>query len=265
MQRMSWKLDFEKLHNIRDLGGMKSNDGSVIRDGCFVRAGYLSELTDSDRNKLKDIVSTVIDFRSDQERVEKPDVVIDGISYIHIPIVDSLTAGVTREKDADKKIFAMLADKPVEAKKYMCEMYRGFATESAVAQYSRFIRLLFDKNDKAILWHCTAGKDRAGVASVIIEEILGIRREAIIADYMATNKYLEEDIVFLTDFVKKQLGTESNMADEALRYLFGAEEEYIGVYYETIDEKYGSFSGFIKDGIGLSEEEVILLKDKYTC
>lgn len=262
---MSRKLDFEKLHNIRDLGGMRSSDGSVIRDGCFIRAGDLSELTDSDRNKLKDIVGRLIDFRSDQERLEKPDAVLDGISYIHIPIMDSLTAGVTREKEADKQIIATLADKPAQAKKYMCEMYRSFATESAVMQYSKFIRLLFDKNDKAILWHCTAGKDRAGVASAIIEEILGIPRDTIIADYLVTNEYLKEDIAFLTEFVKNRLGGGSDMADEALRYLFGAKEEYIEEYYGAIEEKYGSFPRFITDGLGLSGEDVILLKDKYTC
>ena len=101
---MSILLEFEKLHNIRDLGGMKAYDGQEIKSGCFIRSGHLAALTVSDKEKLSSLINTVVDFRSDKERLEKPDVVIDGVEYIHIPIIDSLTAGVTREKEADKNI-----------------------------------------------------------------------------------------------------------------------------------------------------------------
>lgn len=260
---MSILLEFEKLHNIRDLGGMKAYDGQEIKSGCFIRSGHLAALTVSDKEKLSSLINTVVDFRSDKERLEKPDVVIDGVEYIHIPIIDSLTAGVTREKEADKNIIEKLAVKPEEAKKYMRQMYRGFVNDSAVSQYSKFIRLLIDGNDKTFLWHCTAGKDRAGIASVIVEEILGCSRKDIIDDYMSTNKYLESDIEFLTNFVKNQIGTESEMADEALRYLFGAEEEYIEDYYLAVEEKYGDFNRFIHDGLKLIDKEIDMMKKKY--
>ena len=263
MSNISRKLEFDKLHNIRDLGGMKNRDGSVIKQGCFIRAGHLSELSDDDREKLKENVRTVIDFRTEQERSEKPDIELESISYIHNPIMDNLTAGVTREKDADKKIFATLAQKPTEAKKYMCKMYRGFVEDFAVSQYSKFIQSLIKPHEGAVLWHCTAGKDRAGIASVIVEEILGIPREDIIADYMSTNKYLEKDIAFLTGFVKKQLGTDSDLADEAFRYLFGAEEEYIQAYYDAVEEKYGDFETFIHKGLGLSDGDIDELRKQY--
>ena len=123
--------------------------------------------------------------------------------------------------------------------------------------------MLIDGNDKTFLWHCTAGKDRAGIASVIVEEILGCSRKDIIDDYMSTNKYLESDIEFLTNFVKNQIGTESEMADEALRYLFGAEEEYIEDYYLAAEEKYGDFNRFIHDGLKLIDKEIDMMKKKY--
>ena len=263
MNNISRKLEFDKLHNIRDLGGMRNKDGYAIKNHCFFRAGHLSELSENDKKKLKENVRTVIDFRTDREREEKPDIVLENISYIHNPIIDSLTAGVTREKDADKKMIATLAAKPTEAKKYMCQMYRGFVADSAVSQYSKFIRSLIEHRKGAVLWHCTAGKDRAGIASVIVEEILGIPREDIIADYMSTNKYLEQDIAFLTGFVKQQLGVESDAVDAALHYLFGAEEEYIGAYYEAVEEKYGDFYTFIREGLGLSDTDIDEFKGKY--
>lgn len=259
---LSRKIDFDNLHNVRDLGGMRSENGSVIRSGCLYRAGHLFGLSDADHDKLKELAGVVIDLRTDKEREEKPDEIIEGVSYVHIPIMDSLTAGVTRESDADEKIFAELAAKPKEAKQYMCKMYRAFAKVFAVSQYAGFIRLLLKTNDKGILWHCTAGKDRAGVASVIVEEILEIPRKDIIADYMMTNKYLETDIAYLIEFIKKQLDTDS-MDDRALRYLLGAQEEYVQSYYEAIEEKFGSFLSFIKKGLGLTDEEIRSLREKY--
>ena len=260
---MSKLLEFENLHNIRDLGGMATEDGGVIKDGRFIRCGNLSFLSFNEKRKLRRLVELVVDFRSDKERAEKPDVEIKGLEYLHIPIVDSLTAGVTREKESDKDVISRLAEKPEEAKAYMCNMYKDFAGEYAAGQYGKFIRLLLEPREKAVLWHCTAGKDRAGIASAIVEEILGVPKDAIVADYLATNKYIEQDIVFLTKFVKQQAHIESELADAGLRYLFGAEVEYIEVFYAEVEKRYGDFDTFVRDGLGISDEECEKLRAEY--
>ncbi|MCR4656691.1 MAG: tyrosine-protein phosphatase [Lachnospiraceae bacterium] len=257
-------LSFEKLHNIRDLGGMKAADGRSIVEGRLVRCGNLSELSENDRDMFASLTDTVIDFRTDVERREKPDIEITGIRYLHIPIVDSLTAGITREKTADREVFVRFGAEPDKARRYMCDMYHAFAeSDFAASQYAVFIRLLMQQRKKAFVWHCTAGKDRAGVGSAIIEEILGIARDDIINDYLMTNEYLREEIAFLTEFIKGQAGTDSFMSDEALRYLFGAKQDYIEEYYHTIDSKYGSFDCFIRDGLKLSADDVLKLQSLY--
>ena len=154
-------LRFDKLHNIRDLGGMRGVEGKHVMRGKFIRCGHLAELSDSDKEKLQSLVSLVVDFRSEGERAEKPDIILPGIDYRHIPILDSLTAGITREEEADRNVFSTLLLKPAEAKEYMCNMYRTFAkSDHAVSGYCSFLGLLMERHDKAILWHCTAGKDR---------------------------------------------------------------------------------------------------------
>ena len=257
-------LSFEKLHNIRDLGGMDAYDGKNIISGRLIRCAQLSELSDSDRKELAALTDTVVDFRTDGERSEKPDIELPQISYYHIPIIDSLTAGITREKAADQDLFGRLASEPVKAKQYMCDMYHSFAeNDFAADQYARFIRLIMQPREKAVIWHCTAGKDRAGVGAAIIEELLGVERADIIEDYLMTNVYLQEDITFLNEFVKKQAGVGDEMADEALRYLFGADRDYIEEYYRTIDSKYGSFDGFIRDGLKLTAEDIKKMRSMY--
>lgn len=256
------KLNFNKLHNTRDLGGMRAVDGRMIRHGLLLRSGQLSDIDQSDTERLQSLVRTVIDFRTDGERAENPDTSIPGVQNIHVPIVDSLTAGISREKEADRDLFQSLLLKPQEARSYMCGMYRAFTDAFSVRQYARFIRMLTDA-EGGVLWHCTAGKDRAGIASAIVEEILGIPREEIIADYMATGEYLSADIQFLTEFVKRQAGTTSGLADEALEYLFGVKREYINSFYDSVAEKYGSFKGFLHDALLVSDEMVTCMRDKY--
>ena len=184
----SRKLNYKSLPNIRDLGGMRTDDGRQIISGKLIRSGHLSGMPEEELEKISGLVGTVIDFRTDNERLENPDAQIADAAYYHIPIVESFTPGVSREEDSDKRVVEQLLFKPGEARDYMIRMYRAFAGDYAVAGYADFVRLLLQGNKKAVLWHCTAGKDRAGTAAVIIEEILGIPREVIIADYLTTNK-----------------------------------------------------------------------------
>lgn len=264
---MSRLIPFQKLNNVRDLGGMKTKDGRKIRSGRLIRSGHLSSLTPADTDLLKRLADRVIDFRTQAECEENPDTIIDGIEYTSMPILDTLTPGVTREKDADRKVFISFLTKPREAKEYMRGLYQSFTMEHAIRQYARFLKILMEGSRKAILWHCTAGKDRAGIASALIEEILGVSREDIIADYLATNDYLKGETAFLTGFVKKQAGIEDNaagrIADEALKNLFETEETYIDAFYDSVDQKYGGFDRFVTEGLGLSKEEVIRLRMQY--
>lgn len=260
---MSTLLKYDKLRNIRDLGGMRSSDGRRIKIGKLIRCGHLVELSEKDEEKLSDLVDVIVDFRTDKERKERANITVPGISYVHIPIVDSLTPGISREEESDKEIIGKMLLKPEAAKEYMCNMYRSFTKKTALSQYESFIRILLEDHEKAVIWHCTAGKDRAGIASALVEKLLGIVEEDIIADYLETNTYLEQDIVFLTNYIKKEAKTDSPLADESLRYLFGAHREFIEAYYEEVAEEYGDFDTFAHKGLGLSDDDINCLRDKY--
>ncbi len=259
---MSNLLQFEELRNTRDLGGMNTAEGLTIQSGLLFRSGHLSEISDSDLSQIAGNIHTIIDFRTDQERKRQPDRDIPGVNNIHIPIMNSLTAGISREKKADQAMFRKLMLKPVQAKEYMCKTYQAFASDYAVSQYSSFLRIVLNATG-GVLWHCTAGKDRAGIASVLVEEILGVPREEIIADYLKTNVYLEQDLLFLINYVKKQSGTESELADEALQYLLGAEEDYLNSFYQAVNDKFGGIDRFIRDGLKIGTMEQKKLRTKY--
>jgi protein-tyrosine phosphatase len=242
---------------------MMSEDGRRVKSGMLIRCGHLVELTPEDEKKLSDLADVVVDFRTDNEREERSNITVPGISYVHIPIVDSLTPGISREEESDKKLVEKMLLNPDAAREYMCGMFRSFAEGSALSQFEAFIRVLLEDHDKAVIWHCTAGKDRAGIASALVEKLLGIAEEDIIADYLATNTYLEGDIVFLTNLIKKRAKTDSPLADRSLRYLFGAHREFIEAYYSEITDRYGDFETLSHNGLGLSDDDIGRLRDKY--
>jgi protein-tyrosine phosphatase len=131
---MSVLLEFDTLNNIRDLGGARAGDGRTIRTGRLIRSGHLAAVSRRDRERLSGLVDTVLDLRTSGERREQPDRDIPGAVSYHIPIMDELAPGVTREEAADRSIFADMLCAPEEALEHMCRLYRSFA----LSDYSVF-------------------------------------------------------------------------------------------------------------------------------
>ena len=152
--------------NARDLGGLPTMDGRTIRPGLLLRSGELAGITEPDAQTLTEYpLRTVVDFRTDLEREQKPDRVLPGVQYVHCPIVQQAAAGLTREEQADPYGAVVAHAKTMAGKEraFMCELYRSLVTQAfSIAHYRQFFALLLAQTDGALLYHCTAGKDRVG-------------------------------------------------------------------------------------------------------
>ena len=115
---MSTRIELETLANTRDLGGMFVSDGRRIRKGRLIRSGQLVGISSSDKAILSSLVDTIVDFRTPEEIKDQPDDSIDGVKYISIPIVESFTAGVSREEQSDEELISNLAFMPEAALEY---------------------------------------------------------------------------------------------------------------------------------------------------
>ena len=305
-------MAFDGIKNIRDLGGIPAADGRHIKSGKLIRSGRLFQASADDLNRIAQMVDTVVDFRTDREVEEKPNPVIPGVAYHQIPVFEMLTAGITREAETEETLMKKLVQNAENARQYMCSMYENFvAKEHSVEAYREFLQLLMKEHERAVLWHCSVGKDRAGVAALILLEILGADREIILEDYLKTNEFAETEIARITEYVMQKMreqmqqhsgepaqqkadtGTlqQTEMADlqtakaraakdqaakeqatkaqtakeqaakmqqeiaRSVRYLFGAHKEYVDALYAKAEEIYGSFEGFIRDGLRISDEE----------
>ena len=146
----------------------------------------------------------------------------------------------------------------------MCQLYSSMATgKTQLAGYSKFLRILKEPHDRAVLWHCTVGKDRAGIGAVLVQEALGVPRSEIFADYLYTRNCLHDEIKNLCDSIKQKAATDSPLADESLSYLFGVDEEFLFSFYNTVKTVYGDMPSFFEKGLGITAEDRNALQEMY--
>jgi protein-tyrosine phosphatase len=187
-----------KVLNLRDLGGIPLQDGKgQTPHGLYLRSGKLSKLTPEECKKLcqEYHIACVVDLRTPIEAQEFPDPLPDGVEYKLISLLKDATIGITHETGSDPMtIIRSLRKQPEKLK----EMTPDFASlyelavtdEYSLGQLDQIVTLL-RKNaaeGKCTLFHCTAGKDRTGIASMALLKSYGVSDEDIVRDFMRTNR-----------------------------------------------------------------------------
>ena len=179
--------------NLRDLGGISD----VIPKGLFLRSGKLSILTPAECAELcqRYNIQCVIDLRTPVESAEFPDPLPVGVEYLQMPLLKDAAVGITHETGSDPMTIVRNLRKHPEKLKEMIPDFKALYTDIVTDGYSRsqldqVVETLRTNADKGIttLFHCTAGKDRTGIASMALLKSYGIGDKEIIRDYMRTNR-----------------------------------------------------------------------------
>lgn len=215
-------------YNFRDIGGVRTKDGRYVKWGKLFRTDDLAKLTEADLAYLSDIpVRSVVDFRAKDEMKMAPDRLPVSVEYdYNLNIEPGNIMGGGMEFDIDTVDFNCL----------MMDMNRLLVTDSsAVNHYREFFRLLQDEDKLPLMYHCSAGKDRTGMATALILYALGVDDETIMDDYLAS-------AVFLADkydkYVKQYPRIEPLMTVKA---------EFLQAGIDKIREDYGSVENYLTD------------------
>ncbi|MBR3565355.1 MAG: tyrosine-protein phosphatase [Paludibacteraceae bacterium] len=265
--------DPKGIVNMRDLSNYIIADSLHIRQGMLFRAAHLADATDDEIQYLATLPTTkIIDFRLEDEKRDRADRVVHGAEYINIPIDASgnVMAQATDEEKKKfggnkrfdlRKIIVMIAFND-KAKKVAREIYHNlFFNSDCQAQYAHFFRELIATDTGAILYHCTQGKDRTGVASALLLAALGADRETIIADFDATNAVYEADIRKYSRRVRFFGGKEDEVA--VVKAFIGVNTDNFVRELKQIDEQYGSIENYLKGPIGLTDDDINTLRKRY--
>lgn len=233
------QLPIEGQNNFRDLGGYKTKDGRHVKWGQVFRSGKCSLLTESDLAYLASIpLRTVIDFRSQEERAADPDRVPATVtSQLHIQI----NTGNTGTAD----YLRIISSGNVEAVKKMLVDANESMVLDAQADYKRFFEALQQPQNSPLMFHCTAGKDRAGLGAALFLSALGVDRETVIADYMLTNTCTGITI----EQMKAAYGDTPTAT--CMYYIGSVQREYIEKAFSTIEANYGSVENYLTTRLGV--------------
>lgn len=262
------RISLERLKNTRDLGGFKTADGRRIKPGRLIRSGELSNASASDIQVLvqKYGLCKIVDFRTAAERAQNPDPEILGVEYIVNPIVREETLGITRQEegmpDGMAQMAALVASGDFDSKSYMAGIYRKVVSdEYSRAQYRRFFEILLENMSGAVLWHCSAGKDRVGVGTALLLTAFGVPENVIIEDYMKVNEFVADDIEHMITSILK--GNDNPVYREHLRTMFMVDASYIKSVFEMIDTQWGSRMTFLEKEMGLDGRRIEALRENY--
>ena len=263
--------------NARELGGYTTRDGRTVKHGLLLRTAKLSNATEEDLRKLADAyhLSVVIDFRGKTEIGRYPDPQISGARNVNIQIIDDANVfpeDMVAEMEAlgarNGKVTKMdrlrLAIKYGMFGEQADQMYVGFlSSDRGSAGYRQFFRELLDLPDgKAILFHCSEGKDRTGCAAMLILFALGADEETVMEDFLLTN-------VFNADLIEedKRMLREEGIAEEDMDVYLPQMDQVSPVYMRNaldwMTQNYGSPLGYITQVCGVTEEELVELRNKF--
>lgn len=244
-------LPLEQSSNFRDLGGYTTKDGKTVRWGKAYRSGAMPVLTEADYSYLAGLgIDTIVDFRALEEREIAPDLLDDKLGLLFIsndysikPLLEKYIAG-EREN-----------------------VYSGIEETIAPQLRSMFKRLLAD--DGAVVYHCSAGQDRTGVATALIYDVLGIDRDTILKDYhLSTDlRRVEYEMppVNPADYpnnivAKFYLPKEGQGPNKAEPLYTPSGQSQLAQFFVYLDNQYGGSAGYLKEYLGFTDADLDKLR-----
>lgn len=254
--------------NFRDLGGYTVKSGKEVKKGQFYRCAGLSKLDESDFKVLNELgLKIIVDFRSKGEKENEPDIIPPGCEYYNYSGIvtmddpDHISNQYGGNMDMKSAVMDILQNK-VEMPDPMEYLKDGYKT---MEEYSISFKALFDlikKNpDKPLAFHCTAGKDRTGVAAALILLSLGATEETVMEDYLLSNMYRKAENEIVINELKNYCSEDSFL--KVIRAILEVNAELLNAYFNKVKELYGTWDDYFEKAIGLSLEERSLMQERY--
>lgn len=241
----------DNFRDVADIDTPYSAVGGTLRPQTAYRSNAL-ELNDADFSTLNGLgIATVIDLRTPKEIEEHPDRVPDGARYVNIDVSGGATGA---NPDASIKM-----DTPEDAAKLLEQANDQFVTNPGMREHLGQVLTTIAQSDGPVVFHCTAGKDRAGWTSAILQMTAGASSDDVMANYLATNDYTKDRVEATTEKIRKAKG---DQAAEANAVLLGVQKSFLQTGLDAMEKNYGGIDRYLTEGLGLAPDVVQQLRDK---
>ena len=236
-------------HNFREVGGYPTRSGAKLRRAMLWRSAGLNRLSAIDCRTIRGLgIRAIADLRTEHERSVMPTAaeVSDGLLILSWP---------NDASDVPRRAGERPAWRDLDRAALRGEVIRlyTFIAEAHAKQFGDVYRAIAD-GAAPILIHCTAGKDRTGLAIALLLELIGVTREWVIWDYEQTNIHLDKSKVDLESAMAVGGSAEwlATLGPEGREMLLAADAAYLMSAIDGIEARYGSIEGFALEGLGIS-------------
>jgi protein-tyrosine phosphatase len=235
-------IAFQAVFNVRDLGGLRTREGRLVRRGRAFRADGVNRLDGPDLEVARSLgLRTVVDLRTlgEVERHGRFPVEHLPVRWYHLPVLQ----GMWSEQEL------VATDGPVP---FLRDRYLDMLIEGGAA-ITRSIELAAD--EAPLLFHCAAGKDRTGVVAAVLLGLLDVRHEDIADDYHLSAAAMESFVQWIRLQHPQALDAMTNQPREYLE----APAEAMLAFLEEVDRRHGSMAGLAAH-LGVPDEVVHRLR-----
>ncbi|KAA9132997.1 tyrosine-protein phosphatase [Microbacterium caowuchunii] len=257
--------EIDGLYNFRDTGGLPLTDGGSSKPGVLFRSDALNGLTPAGLTALAATdIGVIVDFRTPEERQSAPDrlptsrplQVVD-LSILEGAMADMAARFLGPDASADPEAIAQaMAAIPTLGDMYVGMLQHG---ASAFAQVARLISVSRDDAPTAVLVHCTAGKDRTGVATALMLDAAGVERSAVVADYASSQENLAGPWAGGMLHMIASFGIP--VTPELRTLATGTPPAAIEQALAWTDAGFGGAAGYLLSG-GLTEDELAAMRER---
>ncbi|WP_238475196.1 tyrosine-protein phosphatase [Sphingomonas cavernae] len=250
-------LHLATMPNLRDIGGYRTSDGRWVRMGMLYRSDQLDRLSDADFATFSNLgVGLIADLRTATERTREPDRVPAGTEHLVLDVAAGSKGGLGGDM---RQAMQMIATG--KGAEMLTEANREFVSlDSARSAYATLLDRIAAPSAPPTLYHCTAGKDRTGWATAVILTMLGVPRETVIADYLASNIYLHRKNEAALVAIAK---SPTPISRENLEPVMTVRAAYIEAAFAEVERRYGSFDRYVSEGLGIDPATVERLRHRY--
>jgi len=238
-------ISIESVSNFRDV-----SIGSKMKKNLLFRCAKLSTLNDRDICVLENLnPHAIIDFRDPKEIKKAPDNLSAKLlkKYINLPISASTLSRMAAQKEID-------GDSVESYEKVMEDSYRMYINNHKVV-WTKFFEILLKSNKLPIIFHCSAGKDRTGIASFMIQSIFKNPMDLIFENYLISN-----DLLTIKAATAEQSTNSSNqdslVTKNMLSTLGKVQQSYLNAAIDEIDKKYSSLENYFISQLGLKVNDI---------
>ena len=231
--------------------------GSKMKNNILFRCAKLSTLNDEDIEKIEDLnPHAIIDFRDPKEINKAPDNLSKDLlkKYVSLPISASTLSRMVDQKNID-------GDNKFTYEKVMEESYKLYINNHKHV-WKEFIKILLKANNNPIIFHCSAGKDRTGIASFIIQKLCDNPMELIFENYLLSNELLTINAATAeqTTASKKD---DQLITEVMLDTLSKVKKSYLISGINEIENQFESLENYIIQELGFTDADIKDLKKLY--